>query len=137
MLLLIAETVLWVAGRRKEDHRLSSSSRAETRNPAENPSSPTLAPPEKSVAVLPFADMSEKHDQELFADGMAEDILDLLGKYPQLKVIGRTSSFQFKGRNEDLRVVGEKLGVAFVLEGSVRRAGECIRVAAQLIDTRR
>jgi TolB-like protein len=90
----------------------------------------------KSIAVLPFTDMSEKKDQEYFADGMAEEILDILAKVPSLKVIGRTSSFQFKGRNEDLRTIGKSLGVAYVLEGSVRRSVDRVRVTAQLIDTR-
>jgi TolB-like protein len=90
---------------------------------------------DKSIAVLPFVDMSEKKDQEYFADGMAEEIIDLLVRIPDLKVIGRTSSFQFKGRNEDLRAIGTKLGVAYVVEGSVRRSGDHIRVTAQLIDT--
>jgi TolB-like protein/Flp pilus assembly protein TadD len=90
---------------------------------------------DKSIAVLPFADMSEKHDQEYFADGMAEEILDILAKIPQLTVIGRTSSFQFKGRTGDLRSIGEKLGAAYVVEGSVRKAGNRIRVTAQLIDS--
>src|ERR1700722_9599089 len=72
---------------------------------------------DKSIAVLPFADMSEKHDQEYFGDGMAEEILDLLAKIPNLKVIGRTSSFQFKGKNEDLRAIGEKLKAVYVVEG--------------------
>ena len=89
---------------------------------------------QKSIAVLPFADMSEKKDQEYFADGMAEEILDLLEKIPELRVIGRTSSFQFKARNEDLRSIGEKLGAAYLVEGSVRRAGSRVRVSAQLID---
>jgi TolB-like protein len=88
---------------------------------------------DKSIAVLPFTDMSASHDQEYFADGMAEQILDLLAKIPGLKVIARTSSFQFKGRSEDVRVVGEKLGVATVLEGSVRKAGDRLRITAQLI----
>jgi TolB-like protein/Flp pilus assembly protein TadD len=91
---------------------------------------------DKSIAVLPFVDMSEKKDQEYFADGMAEEILDILAKVPSLKVIGRTSSFQFKGRNEDLRTIGTKLGVAYVLEGSVRRSADRVRVTAQLIDAR-
>ncbi len=91
---------------------------------------------DKSIAVLPFTDMSEKKDQEYFADGMAEEILDILAKVPSLKVIGRTSSFQFKGRNEDLRRIGKSLGVAYVLEGSVRRSVDRVRVTAQLIDTR-
>ena len=101
------------------------------------PPLPAAAPVnEKSIAVLPFTDMSEKHDQEYFGDGMAEEILDLLGKIPGLTVIGRTSSFQFKGKNEDLRTIGEKLNAAYVLEGSVRRLGDQVRITAQLIDTR-
>jgi len=101
---------------------------------ANAPSSVAIS--DKSIAVLPFVDMSEKKDQEYFADGMAEEILDILVKVPSLKVIGRTSSFQFKGRNEDLRTIGTRLGVAYVLEGSVRRSADRVRVTAQLIDTR-
>jgi len=97
---------------------------------------PALAIGEKSVAVLPFVDLSEKHDQEYFGDGMAEEIIDLLVKVPELKVIGRTSSFQFKGKTEDLRNIGKALGAAYVVEGSVRRSGDHMRVTAQLIDTR-
>jgi adenylate cyclase len=92
--------------------------------------------PGKSIAVLPFTDMSEKKDQGYFADGMAEEVLDLLTRVPGLLVIGRTSSFQFKGRNEDLRSIGATLGAAFVVEGSVRVSGTRMRVTAQLIDTR-
>ena len=91
---------------------------------------------DKSIAVLPFTDMSEKKDQEYFGDGMAEEILDILAKVPSLKVIGRTSSFQFKGQNQDLRTIGTSLGVAYVLEGSVRRSADRVRVTAQLIDAR-
>jgi TolB-like protein len=90
---------------------------------------------ENSVAVLPFADMSEKKDQEYFADGLSEEILNLLAGIPTLSVIGRTSSFQFKGKNDDLRAIGAKLGAAYVLEGSVRRSGDRVRVTAQLIGT--
>ena len=90
---------------------------------------------DKSIAVLPFTDMSEKKDQEYFADGMAEEILDLLVRIPGLKVIGRTSSFEFKGHYGDLRTIGAKLGAAFVLEGSVRKSGDRLRVTAQLINT--
>jgi TolB-like protein len=89
---------------------------------------------DKSIAVLPFVDMSEKKDQEYFADGMAEEIIDLLVKIPGLKVISRTSSFQFKGKTEDLRSIATQLGVAYVLEGSVRKSGDHLRVTAQLID---
>jgi TolB-like protein/Flp pilus assembly protein TadD len=91
---------------------------------------------DKSIAVLPFVDMSEKKDQEYFADGMAEEIIDLLVKVPELKVISRTSSFQFKGKTEDLRSIATLLGVAYVLEGSVRKSGDRLRVTAQLIDSR-
>jgi TolB-like protein/Flp pilus assembly protein TadD len=91
---------------------------------------------DKSIAVLPFTDMSEKKDQEYFADGMAEEILDVLVKIPGLKVIGRTSSFQFKGRNVDLRTIGTQLGARYVLEGSVRKSADRLRVTAQLIDCR-
>jgi len=90
---------------------------------------------DKSIAVLPFVDMSEKKDQQYFADGMAEEVLDLLTKVPGLRVIGRTSSFQFKGKSEDLRTIGTKLGAAYVLEGSVRRSGDRLRVTAKLFGT--
>jgi TolB-like protein/Flp pilus assembly protein TadD len=93
--------------------------------------------PEKSIAVLPFVDLSEKKDQEYFADGIAEEILNLLVKVPGLLVIGRTSSFQFKSKAEDLRQIGVKLGAAFVVEGSVRRTGDRLRVTSQLIDAQR
>jgi adenylate cyclase len=111
----------------------SASSTASTTAPREPTSA---AVPEKSIAVLPFVDLSEKHDQEYFADGMAEEILNLLVKIPDLKVIGHTSSFQFKGKTDDLRRIGATLGATYVVEGSVRRSGEHIRVTAQLIDTR-
>jgi TolB-like protein/Tfp pilus assembly protein PilF len=88
---------------------------------------------EKSIAVLPFVNMSNDPEQEYFSDGISEEILNLLAKVPELKVIGRTSSFFFKGKNEDLRVIGEKLGVANLLEGSVRKDGDKIRITAQLI----
>jgi len=87
----------------------------------------------KSVAVLPFADMSAGGDQEYFSDGITEEILNVLARMPDLKVAGRTSSFKFKGVNEDLRVIGEQLGVAHILEGSIRKQGERVRITAQLI----
>ena len=88
---------------------------------------------DKSIAVLPFVDMSAAKDQEYFSDGLSEELLNLLAKIPELKVIGRTSSFSFKGKNEDLRSIAQKLGVAHLLEGSVRKDGNKIRVTAQLI----
>jgi TolB-like protein/Tfp pilus assembly protein PilF len=86
-----------------------------------------------SVAVLPFIDLSREGDQEFFADGISEEILNVLVGIPDLKVAGRTSSFSFKGRNEDLREIGAALGVNHVLEGSVRRSGTKLRITAQLI----
>jgi len=91
------------------------------------------AVPEKSIAVLPFVDMSEKRDEEYFADGMAEDVLNLLAQVPNLRVTGRTSSFYFKGKQATLSKIAATLGVAHVLEGSVRRSGRTIRVTVQLI----
>ena len=87
----------------------------------------------KSIAVLPFVNMSSDAGNEYFSDGLSEELLNLLAKLPELRVIGRTSSFQFKGRNEDLRVIGEKLNVAHILEGSVRKSGAKVRITAQLI----
>jgi serine/threonine protein kinase/TolB-like protein len=91
------------------------------------------AAPERSVAVLPFVDMSEKKDQEYFADGLAEELLDLLARVPDLKVPARSSSFFFKGSSVGVRNVGHDLGVAYVLEGGVRKAGDTIRVSVQLV----
>ncbi len=89
--------------------------------------------PERSVAVLPFVDMSEKKDQEYFADGLAEELLDLLAQVPDLKVPARSSSFYFKGSSAQVKNVGHDLGVAYVLEGGVRKAGDTIRVSVQLV----
>ena len=88
---------------------------------------------EKSIAVLPFTDMSEKKDQEFLADGMAEEILNLLAQVPDLLVPARTSSFYFKGKPTKIPDIARELGVAHVLEGSVRRAGDHLRVTAQLV----
>ena len=88
---------------------------------------------DKSIAVLPFVNMSNDPEQEYFSDGLSEELLNLLSKISELKVIGRTSSFSFKGKNEDLRNIAQKLGVAYILEGSVRKDGNKIRVTAQLI----
>jgi serine/threonine protein kinase/tetratricopeptide (TPR) repeat protein len=95
-------------------------------------------PPKKekpSIAVLPFVNMSSDKEQEYFSDGLAEQLLNDLARTPGLRVIARTSSFQFKGKNEDLRVIGQKLDVANILEGSVRREGNKVRITAQLIQT--
>ncbi|MDH4071804.1 MAG: hypothetical protein OEV41_01720 [Gammaproteobacteria bacterium] len=99
---------------------------------AKNPGNEVLATAgRQSIAVLPFVNMSDDNDH--FSDGLSEELLNLLAKSPDLKVAGRTSSFAFKGRNEDLREIGDALGVEHVLEGSVRRSGDRIRITAQLI----
>lgn len=86
-----------------------------------------------SLAVLPFVDLSPEKDQEYFSDGLAEELLNALAQIKDLRVAGRTSSFSFKGRNEDLREIGRKLGVSNILEGSVRKSGSQLRITAQLI----
>jgi TolB-like protein/uncharacterized tellurite resistance protein B-like protein len=91
-------------------------------------------PPARSIAVLPFVNMSPDPDQEYFSDGLSEEILNLLTKIPSLKVIGRTSSFAFKGKNTDLRDIGQALGVKTLLEGSVRKSGDRVRITVQLVD---
>ena len=89
--------------------------------------------PQPSIAVLPFVDMSSGKDNEYFSDGLAEEIINALTRIPNLKVIARTSAFAFKGKQEDIRKIAEILCVANILEGSVRRAGNRVRIAAQLI----
>lgn len=90
----------------------------------------------KSIAVLPFVNMSGDKEQEYFSDGLSEELLNLLSKIPDLKVISRTSAFSFKGKNEDVRKIGKTLGVANILEGSVRKSGNTVRITAQLIELR-
>jgi adenylate cyclase len=106
--------------------------------PAEKPAAaaPQLLPlPDKpSIAVLPFANMSSDPEQEFFADGIAEDAITALSRYPSLFVIARNSSFTYKGRPVDVKKIGRELGVRYVLEGSLRKAGSRIRVTAQLIE---
>jgi TolB-like protein len=99
------------------------------------PKATGAVPSDKSIAILPFADLSEKKDQEYFADGLADEVLSLLATLPDLNVISRTSSFQFKGKSIDLRTVGKELGAAYIVEGSVRKSGDRVRVTAQLIST--
>ncbi len=93
--------------------------------------SPTDAKP--SIAVLPFVNMSSDPEQEYFSDGISEELLNLLAKIPEFQVAGRTSSFAFKGENDDLRLIGNSLGVNNILEGSVRKGGDRVRITAQLV----
>lgn len=97
------------------------------------PSASAAAQAPVTLAVLPFANLSPDPAQEYFSDGLTEEILNQLAQIPALRLTGRTSSFSFKGKNEDLRVIGEKLGVANLLEGSVRRDDKQLRITAQLI----
>jgi TolB-like protein/lipoprotein NlpI len=87
-----------------------------------------------SIAVLPFVNMSNDPEQEYFSDGISEELLNVLARYPELRVAARTSAFQFKGRNLDVGEIARKLGVGYVLEGSVRKSGDTIRITAQLIE---
>ncbi|MGN6789296.1 MAG: hypothetical protein ACTHJP_07190, partial [Rhodanobacteraceae bacterium] len=103
---------------------------------ASPPSVQTAPIPAKSIAVLPFVNMSGDPRNDYFSDGITEEILNALAQVPKLKVAARTSAFAFKGKEEDLRKVGEVLDVATVLEGSVQRSGDEVRITAQLIDTR-
>jgi TolB-like protein len=102
---------------------------------AATPATPATGakPAPRTIAVLPFVNMSTDPENEFFSDGLSEEILNSLARIDGMQVVGRTSSFQFKGKNTDLRAVGEQLGVAVVLEGSVRREGERARITAQLI----
>jgi len=103
--------------------------------PATAVATPALPLPDKpSVAVLPFTNMSADPDQEFFADGIAEDVITALSRYPSLFVIARNSCFTYKGRTVDVKKIGRELGVRYVLEGSLRKSGNRIRVTAQLVE---
>jgi adenylate cyclase len=103
--------------------------------PQPDRSTPLPLPDKPSIAVLPFQNMSGDPEQEYFADGMVEDIITALSRFRSLFVIARNSSFAYKGKSPDIRQVGRDLGVRYVLEGSVRKSGSRLRIAAQLIDT--
>jgi TolB-like protein len=105
---------------------------AATETPA-SPALPAASETRPSLAVLPFVDLSQAKDQEYLGDGLAEEIINQLAQLPALRLVGRTSSFSFKGKDDDLRTIGSKLGVAHLLEGSVRKSGDRIRITAQLV----
>lgn len=98
------------------------------------PESVLGSPAEKSIAVLAFSDLSPERDQEYFSDGLSEELINLLAKIPDLRVISRTSSFSFKNRNASTEEIGRQLNVTHILEGSVRKAGERLRITTQLIN---
>src|SRR5207237_1719031 len=90
---------------------------------------------EKSIAVLPLVNQSGDTSQEYFSDGLSEELINVLGQIRELRVIGRNSSFRFKGKTDDSRVIGQALRVANLLEGSVRKSGDRVRISVQLVDT--
>jgi len=106
------------------------------RRPAELSGANSAGPVVPSIAVLPFANLSSDKEQEYFSDGIAEEILNALAQVDGLRVIGRTSSFSMKGKNEDLRIIGQRLSAANLLEGSVRKSGSRVRITAQLIEAK-
>jgi len=120
--LLLGGGVLWYFQRASETSTATS--------PA--PTAETL-PTDASIAVLPFVNMSPDKDQEYFADGISEELLNLLAQVPELRVIARTSSFSFKGKDVDIAEIARRLNVANVLEGSVRKSGDKLRITAQLV----
>jgi TolB-like protein len=122
LLLVIAGALLWRSPRPSTEPARDEIAGPAAAEPAKSESTTAVAPPPHSIAVLPFVDMSEKQDQEYLADGVTEEILNLLTKIPELKVVGRTSSFRYKGKADDLRAIGPALGATYVAEGSVRRA---------------
>ena len=109
---------------------------AQARADAAQPSAQHDAQADRSIVVLPFADMSQSKDQEYLSDGLAEELLNLLARVPQLRVISRSSAFSFKGKAIDVSGIAKQLDVAHVLEGSVRMAGNAVRITVQLIDAR-
>jgi TolB-like protein/Flp pilus assembly protein TadD len=118
---------------KRADAGASSSETTESAGPTVQVAGAPEGVPPASIAVMPFVDLSPNGDQEYFADGISEELLNVLAKVDAMKVAGRTSSFAFKGRNEDLKEIGRVLKVAHILEGSVRSQGERVRVTAQLI----
>src|SRR6266853_3165982 len=133
----VAEGASWIETLPRRGYRYVGPVVATSNPPAEAtpPTSPALALPDKpSVAVLPFSNLSGDAEQEYFADGMVDDIITGLSRIKWLFVIARNSTFTYKGRAVDVKQVGRDLGVRYVLEGSVRKAGNRIRVTAQLIE---
>ena len=129
LLFLVGGGLLWSFDRAREPTVEASATAAQSAAPAP-------APDEKSIAVLPFTNVTGDPGQEIVADGLAEEVANQLAAIPELRVTGRRSSFSFKGRNEDLRAIAKKLDVANLLEGSLRGDGTRLRVTVQLIDGR-
>src|SRR5437870_8472272 len=117
----------WFMQRSGRDHANASTSSPSVMAPA-----PAKAPDQNSVAVLPFVNLSDDKGSEYFSDGVSEELLTVLQKIPGLHVAARTSAFSFKGKNSTVQEIGQKLGVAHLVEGSVRKAGDSVRIAARL-----
>jgi TolB-like protein/Flp pilus assembly protein TadD len=126
-LIVVVAIVMYYASQWSASHGMA--------QPSAGAAAPPAAAPGKSVAVLPFTDLSEKHDQEYFSDGLAEELIDTLTRVPNLRVPARTSSFSFKGKSATVSEIGRALGVTHILEGSVRKSGERLRITAQLVRT--
>jgi TolB-like protein len=121
----VGGTLWWYVSRIDESAWVADTGVSETRH--------TVQADAASIAVLPFVNMSSEKEQEYFADGMSEEVLNLLSQLPQLHVIARTSSFSFKGKEADIAEIAHKLNVAHVLEGSVRKSGDTVRITVQLV----
>ena len=123
-LVIVVATVMYYASQWSASHGTAQHTGPQSQPPGAD---------EKSVAVLPFTDLSEKHDQEYFSDGLAEELIDTLTKVPNLRVPARTSSFSFKDKPATVSEIGRALGVTHILEGSVRKSGDRLRITAQLV----
>jgi TolB-like protein/DNA-binding winged helix-turn-helix (wHTH) protein len=132
---LLAVVAIWLRPRSVDRDRPQESVVVSAPTGAAVNAPPVVTAPAHSIAVLPFVNLSSDKEQEYFADGLAEELLDLLAKTPGLHVIARTSSFSFKGKSDDIPTIAAKLRVANILEGSVRKSGNRLRVTAQLIRT--
>lgn len=133
---LAGVVAILLANQYRRPHSVTAESAAKVTSAAQPvaPATAASAVPTTSIAVLPFTDMSQAKDQEYFSDGMSEELLNLLAQVPGLHVAGRTSSFSFKGKNAGIAEIGKALNVATVLEGSVRKSGNRLRITAQLIN---
>ena len=130
LLLAIGGGLLW----RYERTTPATSPETAQRNPGTIPIAPTVAIPAKSIAVLPLANESGDKDQQYFSDGLSEDLITALSQFSGLKVINRDSSFRFRNSTDSVREISEKLGVAHLLEGSVQRLGDQVRISAELVN---
>jgi adenylate cyclase len=132
VLLLVAGTILWVLS--SSVHEPEAGVPATRPVPAK-PSPSAFTPPAHSVAVLPFINMSGDASQEYFSDGLSEELLNSLSRIDGLQIAARTSSFRFKGKDVDIETIARKLNVGAVLEGSIRKSGETVRITTQLVNS--